>query len=148
MYLYFKFFFWLSLILRKNPTLRNLTSEKHFMKLIFYKDDKLYIKFFQKIFFYAFNTVIKLFFTVGYKRITTLTWIFHDHPLVEYPLSENKRAKLISYAKLNLFKIQNRIKEAFFNLIFTRNRWFFLLLELTTNRLDLQFCLFPLFYNF
>ena len=63
-----------------------LIVEKHFMNLIFYKDDKLYIKFFQKYFFYAFNTIIKLFFTIVYIRIITLTLIFHDHPLVEYPL--------------------------------------------------------------
>ena len=72
--------FWLSL------TLRNLTLEKHFMNQIFYKDDKLYINFFQKIFIYAFNTIIKLFFTIVYIRIITLTLIFHDDPLVEYPL--------------------------------------------------------------
>ena len=29
---------------------------------------------------------MQLFFTIVYIRITTLTWIFHDHPLVEYPL--------------------------------------------------------------
>ena len=70
----------------ENPTRRNLTLEKHFMNFIFYKDDKLYIKFFQKIFFYAINTIIKLFFTIVYIIIITLTLIFHDHPLVEYPL--------------------------------------------------------------
>ena len=48
------------------------------MKSSFYKDDKLYIKFFQKIFFYAFNTIIKLFFTLVYIRIITLTLIFHN----------------------------------------------------------------------
>ena len=35
----------------------NLTLEKHFMKLFFHKNDKLNIKFFQKIFSYAFNTI-------------------------------------------------------------------------------------------
>ena len=63
----------------------NLTLEKHFMKLIFTKKNNLYIKSFQKIFFYAFNTIIKLCFTINYRRIITLTLIFHDHPLVEYP---------------------------------------------------------------
>ena len=29
---------------------------------------------------------MQLFFTIVYIRITTLTLIFHDHPLVEYPL--------------------------------------------------------------
>ena len=33
---------------------------------------------------------MQLFFTIVYIRITTLTWIFHDHPLVEYPLLTNK----------------------------------------------------------
>ena len=33
------------------------------MKFIFYKKNKLYIKNFQKIFFYAFNTIMQLFFT-------------------------------------------------------------------------------------
>ena len=59
------------------------------MNLIFYKDDNLYIKNFQKIFFYSFNTIIKLFFTIVYIRIITLTLIFHDHPLVEYPLCKS-----------------------------------------------------------
>ena len=44
----------------------NLTLEKRFMKLIDYKKDKIYIKNFQKIFFYAFNTIIELFFTIVY----------------------------------------------------------------------------------
>ena len=36
------------------------------------------------------------FFTIVYIRITTLTWIFHDHPLVEYPLyNENFRSDYI-----------------------------------------------------
>ena len=48
----------------KNPRLVNLTLEKHLIKLIFNKKNKLYIKSFQKIFFYAFNTIIKLFFTI------------------------------------------------------------------------------------
>ena len=88
MYLDFYDIFWLRLTLRKNPTLRNLTLEKHFMKLFFYKDDKLYIKFFQKIFLYAFNTIMKLFFTIVYLRIISLRWKYDDHPLVEYPLLE------------------------------------------------------------
>ena len=86
MYLDLYEIFWLSLKLRKNPTLRNLTLEKYFMNKFFYKNDKLYIEIFQKIFFYTFNTIIKLFFTIVYIRIITLTWKFHDHPLVEYPL--------------------------------------------------------------
>ena len=65
---------------------RNLTLEKHFIKSIKYKKEKLYIENFQKIFLNAFNTIMQLFFTIVYIRITTLTWIFHDHPIVEYPL--------------------------------------------------------------
>ena len=30
---------------------------------------------------------MQLFFTMVCIRIITLTWIFHDHPLVEYPLT-------------------------------------------------------------
>ena len=56
------------------------------MKSIKYKKGKLYIEDFQKIVFNAFNTIMQLFFTIVYIRITTLIWIFHDHPLVEYPL--------------------------------------------------------------
>ena len=44
---------WWILILKKNPTLRNLTLEKDFMKLNNYKKDKLYIRNVQKK-FYAF----------------------------------------------------------------------------------------------
>ena len=55
------------------------------MKIIKYKKDKLYIKN-PKIFFYAFNTIMKLFFAVVYIRIITLTMIFADQYLVEYPL--------------------------------------------------------------
>ena len=44
------------------------------------------MKFFLKILFYNFNTVIKLFFTIVYIRIICLRWKFDDHPLVEYPL--------------------------------------------------------------
>ena len=29
---------------------------------------------------------MQLLFTLVYIRITILTWIFHDHPLMEYPL--------------------------------------------------------------
>ena len=43
------------------------------MKSIKYKKDKLYIENFQKIFFNAFNTIMQLFFTIVYIRITTLT---------------------------------------------------------------------------
>ena len=57
-----------------------MTLEKHFMNSI------IYIKTFQKIVFYAFNAIIKLFFTIVYIRIITITLIFGDHPLVEYPL--------------------------------------------------------------
>ena len=76
-----------SLSLRKNPTHRNLTLEKHFMKSFKYEKDKLYIENFQKTFSNAFNTIMQLFFTIVYIRITTLTRISHDHPLVEFPLS-------------------------------------------------------------
>ena len=58
--------FWSSLTLKKNLTPMNLTLEKHFMKLKKYKKSKLYIKFFQKIFFTLFNTCMKLFFTIVY----------------------------------------------------------------------------------
>ena len=61
------------------------------MKLFFYKDDKLYIKFFQKIFFI---TVIKLFFTIVYIRIISLGLKFDDHPLVEYPQFKIKKRVL------------------------------------------------------
>ena len=44
----------------------NLTLEKHLQNLILTKKIKLYIKFFQKNFYYAFNTIIKLFFTIIY----------------------------------------------------------------------------------
>ena len=57
------------------------------MKFILRKKNKLYIKIFQKIFFYAFNTNMKLFFTIVNIRIISLRWKFDDHPLVEYPLS-------------------------------------------------------------
>ena len=57
-------FLMLSLTLRKNLTLRNLTLEKHFMNLINYRKDEVYIDFFQKIFFYDFNTIMQLFFTI------------------------------------------------------------------------------------
>ena len=66
-----------------------MTLGKHFMKFIFCKKNKLHIKFFQKIFFYAFNTIMKLFFIIVYIRIISLRWKFDDHPLVEYPLSLN-----------------------------------------------------------
>ena len=72
--------------LEEKQTLRNLTLEKHFMNSINHIKDYLYIKTFQKIFCYAFNTIIKLFFTIVYIRIITLTLMFDDHPLVEYPL--------------------------------------------------------------
>ena len=57
------------------------------MKFIFRKKNKLYIKFKKKIFFYAFNTTMKPFFTIVYIRIISLRWKFDDHPLVEYPQS-------------------------------------------------------------
>ena len=56
------------------------------MKFVFHKKYKLYIKFFKKIFFNAFNTIMKLFFAVVCIRIISLRWKFDDHPLVEYPL--------------------------------------------------------------
>ena len=56
------------------------------MNSVKYKKDKIYIENFQKIFFNAFNTIMQLFFIIVYIRIITLTLIFDDHPLVEYPL--------------------------------------------------------------
>ena len=53
--------------LRKNSKHRNFTLEKHIMKSIKYKKDKLYIEN-QKIFFNAFNTIKQLFFTIVYKN--------------------------------------------------------------------------------
>ena len=61
-----------------------MTLEKHFMKLVHLKKDKLHIKKFKQIFFYTFITNMKLFLL-----IITLTLIFHDHLLVEYPLLDN-----------------------------------------------------------
>ena len=89
---HFSKFSWWTLTLRKIQTLNSLTLEKHFTKLINLKKDKLYIKNSQKIFFYAFNTIMKLFFAIVYIRIITLTMIFDDHPLVEYPLWFNSLA--------------------------------------------------------
>ena len=66
------------------------------MKFIFHKKDKLYINFFQKIFFYAFNTIMKVFFTIVYIRIISLRWKFNDHPLVEYPLSSENMYILVN----------------------------------------------------
>jgi hypothetical protein len=59
------------------------------MKFIFRNKNELYIKFVQKIFFYAFNTIMKLFLTIVYIRIISLRWKFDDHPLVKYPLYDN-----------------------------------------------------------
>ena len=58
--------FWSSLTLRKNLTPMNLTLEKHFMKLKKYKKSKLHIKIQQKMFVNAFDTTMKLFFTIVY----------------------------------------------------------------------------------
>ena len=72
------------------------------MKSIFRKKNKLYIKFFQKIFFYDFNTIMKLFFSIVYIRIISLRWKFDDHPLVEwliFRLRPNK--KNITAQKVN-----------------------------------------------
>ena len=82
-----KFLCW-SLTLRKNSTNRNLTLEKHFIILIDNKKDKLLYTYkdFKSYFFYAFDTIMKLFFTIVYIRKITLTLIFYDHPLVEYHL--------------------------------------------------------------
>ena len=44
----------------------NLTLEKHLQNLFLTKKDKPYIKFFLNFFYYAFNTIIKLFFTIIY----------------------------------------------------------------------------------
>ena len=63
-----------------------MTSEKHFINSIYYLKDQLFIKTFQKFLFYAFNAIIKLFSAIVYIRIITVTLIFDDHPLVEYPL--------------------------------------------------------------
>ena len=46
--------------------------EKHFYDINWLKQDKLFIKKSQKIFFNAFNTIMKLFFTMVYLRIITL----------------------------------------------------------------------------
>ena len=78
------------------------------MKFVFHKKYKLYIKFLQKIFIYAFNTIMKLFFTIVYIRIISLRWKFDDHPLVEYPLY-NIIWKAITYTNdtcltFNIFK--------------------------------------------
>jgi hypothetical protein len=59
--------------------------------LFFAKKIKLNIQFFKKYFFYAFNTIMKRFFTIVYIRIISLRWKFDDHPLVEYPLSCKKK---------------------------------------------------------
>ena len=63
------------------------------MKSIKYKKriNYRYIENLKKIFFNAFNTIMQLFFTIVYIRITTVTWIFHDHPLVEYPLKKKNQ---------------------------------------------------------
>ena len=51
------------------------------------KKGKLYIKNFKKYFFMLLiPTIKKLLFTIVFIRIITLTLIFHDYPLVEYPL--------------------------------------------------------------
>ena len=55
--------------LKENLNLRNLTLEKHFMKLSFTKWNKLYIKSLREIFLYAIITIIKLFFTIIYKYV-------------------------------------------------------------------------------
>ena len=57
------------------------------MNSINYIKDELYIKTFQKYFFYAFNAIIKLFFNIVYIPTNNYSNIdFNDHPLVEYPL--------------------------------------------------------------
>ena len=56
---------------------------------LFFANIIVYIKFFQKVFFYSFNTIMKLFSTVVYIRIISLRWKFDDHPLVEYPLFQS-----------------------------------------------------------
>ena len=54
---FFKKFF----LVESDTSLKNLTLEKHFMKLSFKIKNKLYIKKFEIIFFYPFNTIIKLY---------------------------------------------------------------------------------------
>ena len=74
------------------------------MKFIFRKKTKLHINFFQKIFLYAFNTIMKLFFTIVYIRIISLRWKFDDHPLVEYPLYSNEHHDIVSFISLQIKK--------------------------------------------
>ena len=74
------------ILIKSDTPTRIKTLETHFMKLNNYKKVKLYIKYFQKIFFYAFITIMNLFFTIVYIWIITLTLIFNEAPLVEYPL--------------------------------------------------------------
>ena len=76
------------------------------MKYIFRKKNKLYIKFFQKIFFYAINTIMKLIFTIVYIRIISLRWIFDDHPLVEYPLCTTLNIKHFIFTQNQILKCQ------------------------------------------
>ena len=73
-------FFWLRVTLGQNSTRMKLTLQKHLIKLTY-----LYIKLFQNIFFYAFYTIMKLFFTTVYVWIISLTLIFEEAPVVEYP---------------------------------------------------------------
>ena len=49
---------------------------------------------------------MQLLFTIVYIRITTLTWIFHDHPLVEYPLYNNFIKAIKTYRNRKPRKIQ------------------------------------------
>ena len=105
--------------LRKNPTLWNLTLGEHFMKFIFRKKYKLYIKFFQKIFFYAFNTIMKVFFTIVYIRIISLKWKFDDHPLVEYPLLKKLYHTQNYTVNYNFLNICRNFKGKFAHLFWT-----------------------------
>ena len=76
---------YLSRVWQKKFKVYEFDFRKAFTKFTFNKKN-LYIKIFQDFFYYAFNTIIKLFFTIIYIWIITITLIFHDHPLVEYPL--------------------------------------------------------------
>ena len=56
---------------------------------------------------------MQLFFTIVYIRIITLTRIFHDHPLVEYPLlliftkTHFNLFQLIYYSNNHIFYTNN-----------------------------------------
>ena len=73
--------------LEAEKTLREFDFRKAFYELnLLHKRLTIHKTFSKKFFFNAFNAIIKLFFTIVYIRIITLTLIFDDHPLMEYPL--------------------------------------------------------------